>query len=134
MTDIAAVAAQAAEKMMQVAEKYGPGAVDLTLEVGRIAAAQTIVPGMIALVAAVFLLPKAVRSLCEANAASAAYYAPGGDRAESEAAGRAWLLFWICAVPSVPASLLAAFCLSNAFAWVGLFRPEVYLAAKLLNL
>lgn len=134
ITKLEEVAGQAAEKMMQVAEKYGPHAIDLTLEVGRLAAAQLILPGIIALMVLLYCLPKALRQLPVAQKASAAYWGPEGGRVERQIMDSAWARFWFFVVPSVPAAIVTALCLGNASAWVGLFRPEIYLAAKLLNL
>jgi hypothetical protein len=116
LSKLETVAGEAAEKLMRAVEKYGPQATEITLEVGRVAAIQTIVTGIAALIAAYV-----------------------GYRVAKWALAQDWE--GVEAIPTgvggaiaVAGSIAGFLHLTNAFAWVGLFRPELYLAAKLLNL
>lgn len=122
--NIEQVITNAADKLIKAVEAYGPKATDLVLETGRIAAIQEIVSGVAFLIG--FLILCRISAGCSRKIVKLPNY-------DDEK------IVWGFAVAVSLAS--AAICLGagmvklvNVGAWVGMWHPEIYLAAKLLNL
>lgn len=113
------IVTQAADKLVQAVEVYGPKATALVLETGRVAALQALTPGFFWLVFSIALLPLAWRANRKHN-----NWEDDGWQAAA----------LICVAISVITFGVSYTFLTNWFAWVGLWHPEVYLAAKLLKL
>lgn len=123
-------------KLADVAERYGPHVAELGAAVGRVAAADTIVRGIVLLIISLGALGAAVyfgrRAKITYDAAQ--LMKEYDKKIDAEGSVIPWILcsvvasfaFFLVFVPSV-------FRLTNIYAWVGIFRPEVYLAARALG-
>lgn len=112
------VVTQAADKLLKAIEAYGPQATQLILETGRIAAMQTLVTG-----AVLFAIGAAL--------AFASVILIRLDDDDSFSISMASVVVPMCAIGCL---IVGSISLCSVYAWVGLTRPEVYLAAKLLKL
>lgn len=135
-----------AAKLVAVAEQHGPQAVELALAVGRIGAAQVLASGAASLAVCAagsfgaFTLLKAHRAK---KAIHDGYYKrdyPEETSTREEARAAEGPMFFY-GVGSGVTGLIAAGAfigavgrLSDLYAWAGLWRPEIYLAAKALGL
>lgn len=118
------------QKLGELANAYGPNVVDLVLWTARVTAIRTLLIGLFATGAAwalwVFFAKQRVRAmdLIEKKRGG------GGATDPDGAVFAAIVLFAAASV----ATLIAGLHLSDAYAWVGLFRPEVILAKKIIGL
>ena len=111
-----------AAKLVAVAEQHGPQAAELALAVGRIGALQTVGTGaLLAVVAGAMAYA--------ANRAALAF--SDADYCDKNGYG---LLALILGIAGLFCAGGAVFHLGNFYAWAGLWRPEIYLAAKALGL
>jgi hypothetical protein len=117
-----------AAKISEVAAQYGPQAADLAVEVGRVGAVQHLLQnaGLVVAGAAVIWFvsrPFARRAAYWAEENSISMYeVPLGLASGLSGAG------------GLIAIIAGALDLLDPYAWVGLYRPEVFLAAKALGL
>lgn len=110
---------QAADKLLQAIEAYGPKATELVLATGKVAALQALTPGFFWLLMPALLIPLAF------------FF----NKKHKSWDDDGWQLVAIVCVFFSFLSVAASYVyLTNWFAWVGLSRPEVYLTAKLLGL
>lgn len=116
---------EAADKLLHAVEVYGPKATDLVLETGRVAAFQTIVAGFVFLWM-LFLILYCMWCCCLRMQSYKDDNISDGPLAWGAAIGVLGLVGVVCLIGSL-INLL------NIFAWVGLWRPELYLASRALN-
>lgn len=118
-----------ADKLGEVISQYGPDAADMALELGRIGAIHVIASGVgnavvsAGLAYVVFRLGIVVRDENKKDI----FKQRDGVLVGGFIGGA------IAAVGSVLAGAVAISQISNVYAWVGLFRPEIFLAAKALG-
>ena len=105
-------------------EQYGEGAVEFALSIARIDAFSHVAGGFLALAFAwAFIFP--VKNLLIRQSEKIQ------DRIDREFARNiSLLLVYILAFGAFVASLVEVL---NVFAWIGIFKPEVWLAYKALN-
>ena len=111
-----------AEKLSVAVSQYGPDATNLAIEVGRIGALNCVVGGFAAL-----LLATGLAALCWWLWLKVA-------RAQDEAQLGLGLLASVVSLGCFACVFGALMQLSNVYAWAGIWHPEIYLAAKALNL
>lgn len=112
-----------AAKLVAVAEQHGPQAAELALSVGRVGSLQTIAQGAFLIVVAgalAFAANKSAKAAANADSYSAA-----------DGYGFLTVLIGVAGIFAFGAGVFNA---GNFYAWAGLWRPEVYLAAKALGL
>lgn len=124
MPNIEQVVVEAAEKLTNAVNAYGPKATELVLEAGRMAALGDIVRGAVLLAASVVCFSMVALCLKKSNKL------PEYSDLEPIYSIATLLL----GVIGLFVSVVAAAYLSDIFAWIGLTHPEIYLAAKLLKL
>ncbi len=113
------IVTEAADKLVQAVETYGPKATTLVLETGRVAALQSLTPGFFWLLFSLSALPLA-------------WWFNGKHKNwEDDGWQAAALICWASSIVSFGISYVY---LTNWFAWAGLWHPEIYLTAKLLKL
>lgn len=113
------------EKLSAALVQFGPQAADLALTVGRVGAVNELVSGFAALALAVVLLRYAVSPLFR-KVRDAGY----DDPLDPLYFCGSFFLSIVCAALLVG----SAMSLTDIYAWVGLWKPEIYLAAKALKL
>lgn len=114
----------AADKMMQAVEAYGPKATELVLETGRVAAMQEIVSGFVFLL--VLLIACGIGAICIRQIVNLPKY---------DDAKIGWSFgVGVCGIAAAIGLIGGLIGLVNMFAWVGIRHPEIYLAAKLFRL
>lgn len=109
----------AANSIMKAVEAYGPQATNLVLETGRIAAINQLTLAGLLLVLAI---PLMILGFCF-NAKHKNWDSDGWQLAA--------IAVWM---GSSMLTIGAVIRLADAYVWVGLWHPEIYLAAKLLHL
>lgn len=133
------------EKVAEAVSAYGPKVGELAMALGRIGAAQHIAFGMILFCGFLCCFGVSLwlyKKYRKCSDIYNGYYrrengSETSSRAEANIAGDekdVWFAFSFA--PIIPAVLLLFFSaaqLSNIYAWVGLWQPEVYLAAKALG-
>lgn len=114
-----------ASKIEEILEEYGPDAVELTEQVGRVGAIDDLVPGLVALIIAIF------------SVISFAWVAKRAKRADEEEdasiVGPCVFAGMIAFVASLVSLIVTFGELVDVWAWVGLAHPEVWLASKMLG-
>jgi hypothetical protein len=120
------VVSDAADKLIQAIDAYGPKASALVLETGRMAALQEIIVGFTCLVLVGLCI---VAIVLGARGVSKALDA---DR-YAEPPVPAILVVIAGSIVGAVSLIGALTNLINVIAWVGLTHPEIYLAAKLLR-
>ena len=121
--------AGAADKLIQAIEKFGPQAVGFSMDLGRIAAVQSLLWGVASLAMALLTWRFAARPLLAKIRSDIGEH---GEIFDTDP-----ITFFGCGATHVFAGLFlldAVVKLANIFAWVGLVRPELYLAAHFLKL
>lgn len=118
-----------AAKLTNTVEQHGPAAADLAMTLGQIGAFQTIGFGFLKAAIAVggFIV---IRKL----ALQMAKLADEGTDAGFPLFIGAGVGVVIGGIITIGMTIDATISLTNAYAWVGMFRPEVFLAAKALGL
>jgi uncharacterized membrane protein len=125
-----AVISQASEKLIKAVEQYGPHATQLVLETGRVAALQSILNGVSVLIFGMLVYFLVVRPSYKKMKSD---MGGSGDFTNSDPL----TVLGGVALGSVVTAGSIIFAIShllNVFAWIGLSRPEIFLAAKLLKL
>lgn len=123
----AAVVDKWAERLADVMAQYGPDAATFALEVGRVGALREIAYGSAWAAVAV----GAMLSTKWLVAATRRLYDNGRSGGEEIGPG---ILAAVFMGLTAGASIAALNSLLNLYAWVGIWRPEVYLAARALGL
>lgn len=125
-----------AAKLVTVAEQHGPQVAELAMATGQIGAAQTIVQGggsaCIAVAAGLAIKWGCGRIVAAAKAEDETHTGAPGHMVAQAIIGGAIGFFSLFAL--VIGTLEAFSRLTNVYAWAGLWRPEIYLAAKALGL
>jgi len=108
------------EKIGDLATQYGPQATELAMTVARVSAAQTIVIGAasIGVCYAAFKIGNWCLGILKDD--------------ELNAGAFVGAIISACCFVGGAISVFANFL--NAFAWIGLFHPEIYIAAKIMKL
>lgn len=129
MTDTTDVAAKGldmidkwAQQLGSALKQYGPDAVDLAMAVGRVGAIRDVAIGVL------FLILAVIWSSGGLWVVKKTMKAEGGFEEAS---------FFMSLIGAVGFLILIGVALNNLldlYAWAGIFRPEIYLAAKALNL
>lgn len=123
---------QAANKLSEALHQYGPQAADFGLQVGRVASVQELVWGGASLI--VFI------GICINQYLSIRYILKidfENKKTETQqgiAMGWGVLSLFLSIIIGIGTLLSIWSHLFNAYAWIGLWHPEVFLAAKALNL
>lgn len=118
MEELDKALAKITEALNQLATTHGADAVDLTLEVARLHAISDVIGAVV--FALVFgYLTKILYNQCDTK----------GDY------GSSWNEFFAPMATGITGlvATVAAICIVNVPAWVGMFEPKVYLAYKLLG-
>lgn len=111
-----------AQAFAKIAEQYGPRVSELALDTARVAAINSILFNLIWLLCSVgFLLVFGKRMVRFAK------------DYQSSSDGMSWggVFIPLCGATLIAVAALAS--LINPYLWVGLFRPEVFLAAKAIG-
>lgn len=125
------VITKAADQISSAVEKYGPQAVDFSRELGRLAAGQQILFGIGSLLVAALIYWLIALPLHRKIKADW----PEGETDVFDAIEPPVGIGWFFAHLAVVIFCIGGiYDLLNIFAWVGLWRPEIYLAAKFLRL
>ncbi len=115
------------DKLADVIKNHGQQAVDFSLEVGRIAALDALLPGFICFFFALMF----------GTVNTWSYKKPWFDGKDAWGHPKVtwWPTVFFIGLAAMGVMLLTtAIKFSNVYAWVGLLHPEVFLAAKALNL
>lgn len=118
-TKLEKIVTEAADKLVQAVEAYGPKATTLVLETGRVAALQSLTPGIFWILFSICMLPLA--------------WWLNSKHKNWEDDGYQFVAL-ICIALSIGSFGISYVFLTNWFAWAGLWHPEIYLTAKLLKL
>ena len=127
----------AADRLIKAVDAYGPKATELVLETGRIAAAQSIVYSIVSLIIGVVLLVVGTRLAVRWFKTFKEIEKEKGDRYHNDEEFK-YVIGTAISSFAVVAGSITTFCgvvsMFNLWMWVGLWRPELYLAVKLLKL
>jgi len=127
----------AANQLIKAVETYGPKATDLVLETGRIAAAQSIFYSFLDLIIGATLLVVGMRLAIRWFKTAKEIEKEGGERFRNDEQFKCQILGGCASIVAVGGAIttfIGVISVCNLWMWVGLWRPEIYLAAKLLNL
>ena len=129
VTNAADLADKWGQKLADIVSKHGPDAAELALAVARVGAIKTVVIGIVL----VGLSVTGFRVALGLYRSALGIVADGGDRYRNDEevprfVGAA-LLCVVSAFLLVPGFIQ----LLDVYAWAGIFRPEIFLAAKALN-
>lgn len=128
-----------ADKLTTIIKDYGPDAMNFALEVGRIGAVKDLLNGVLMVGLGVIAVTIAVKCLSILKKESAnptgekRSYNENKEMHEGICIGGGVGLVG-AGLASIPLLCIGVSTIANPFLWVGLFRPEVYLAAKALGL
>lgn len=121
---LADIVSKAADALEKATAQYGPDAVGLALEVGRIAAIKDVASGLLS-VLLIYVIYRTGRWV-------APIAAKGMDHRDEIVAMPSFfglIIGGLCSVVFALLLLIEAFTkLTAIHAWVGMFRPEIYLA------
>lgn len=105
-------------KLENALTEYGPQAAELTLEVARVGAIQTVLIGVVCLILFVCGSFVAHKSMAKVFV---------------EEDGSAVLPACIGIMVAIFSSAPAFMYITNLYAWIGMFRPEIYLISKAIQ-
>lgn len=117
------------EKLADVISEYGPDAAELALALGRAGATKEVATGLILLALAVAAATLAARWGC----LGMKIIREDGGAYDSGAEPLVLLGGGLAGLASVLIGGSAISYLTNVYAWAGMFRPEIWLAAKALG-